>query len=107
MPEKNQKYKFAVCMLASGSKGNAIFITDGCTSILVDAGLSGIEIERRLKSKGLSPEDLDAILVSHEHADHIHAVGVLSRRFKLPVYISSKTKRAARPRRRGAGRCLR
>ena len=96
MPEKNQKYKFAVCMLASGSKGNAIFMSDGCTSILVDAGLSGIEIERRLKSKGLSPEGLDAILVSHEHADHIQAVGVLSRRFKLPVYISGKTKRAAR-----------
>jgi phosphoribosyl 1,2-cyclic phosphodiesterase len=82
-------------MLASGSKGNAIFISDGHTSILVDAGLSGIEIERRLRKRGLSPEKLDAILVSHEHADHIHGVGVLSRRFKLPVYISGKTKRAA------------
>lgn len=89
------EYNFAICMLASGSKGNAIFISDGCTSILVDAGLSGIEIERRLRKKGLSPEQLDAILVSHEHADHIHGVGVLSRRFKLPIYISSQTKRAA------------
>ena len=56
-------YNLAVCILASGSKGNTIFISDGCTSILVDAGLSGIEIERRLKSKGLYPENLDAILV--------------------------------------------
>ena len=54
----------------------------------------GIEIERRLKSKGLCPENLDAILVSHEHADHIQGVGVLSRRYNLPVYISHKTKKA-------------
>ena len=84
-----------VCMLASGSKGNAIFVSDGATSILIDAGLSGIEIERRLLSKGLSPGDLDAILVSHEHADHIQGVGVLSRRFRLPVYINRKTQQAA------------
>lgn len=96
---KNHKqdpgYNLAVCMLASGSKGNAVFISDGSTSILLDAGLSGIEIERRLKSKGLCPEDLDALLVSHEHADHIQGVGVLSRRFNLPVYISNRTKKAA------------
>jgi len=87
-------YNLAVCILASGSKGNAIFISDSRTSILVDAGLSGIEIERRLKSKGLCPENLDAILVSHEHTDHIQGVGVLSRRYNLPVYISHKTKKA-------------
>jgi phosphoribosyl 1,2-cyclic phosphodiesterase len=88
-------YNLAVCILASGSKGNAIFVSGGSTSILVDAGLSGIEIERRLKSRGLFPEDLDAILVSHEHTDHIQGVGVLSRRFNLPVYISRKTQKAA------------
>ncbi|UCD90993.1 MAG: MBL fold metallo-hydrolase, partial [Desulfobacterales bacterium] len=88
-------YNLAVCMLASGSKGNAIFLSGGSTSILIDAGLSGIEIERRLLSKGLCPEDLDAILVSHEHSDHVHGVGVLSRRFSLPVYINRKTQKAA------------
>jgi len=93
MPDKN--HNLSVCMLASGSKGNAIYISDGLTSILVDAGLSGIEIERRLKSKGLCPEDLDAILVSHEHNDHIQSVGILSRRFNLPVYINRKTTKAA------------
>ena len=82
-------------MLASGSKGNAIFLSGGSTSILIDAGLSGIEIERRLLSKGFCPEDLDAILVSHEHSDHVHGVGILSRRFSLPVYINRKTQKAA------------
>ena len=88
-------YNLAVCILASGSKGNAIFISSGDTSLLIDAGLSGIEIERRLKSRGLDPKNLDGILVSHEHSDHIQGVGVLSRRYKLPVYINSKTRKAA------------
>ncbi len=86
-----------ICMLSSGSKGNSIYISDGITSVLIDAGLSGVEIERRMKSKGLSPENLDAIIVSHEHADHIHGVGVLSRRFAVPVYLSHKTYKAASP----------
>ncbi len=89
--QSNIDYNLAVCMLASGSKGNAIFVSNGLTSILIDAGLSGIEIERRLESKCLDPVDLDAIIVSHEHADHIQSVGVLSRRFDLPVYINKKT----------------
>ena len=88
-------YNLELCMLASGSKGNAIYVSSGSTSILIDAGLSGIEIERRLNSKGLHPEGLDAILVTHEHTDHIQGVGVLSRRFNLPVYMSSKTEKAA------------
>jgi phosphoribosyl 1,2-cyclic phosphodiesterase len=88
-------YNLELCMLASGSKGNAIYVSGGSTSILIDAGLSGIEIERRLNSKGLYPEDLDAIIVSHEHTDHIQGVGVLSRRFNLPVYMSSKTEKAS------------
>jgi phosphoribosyl 1,2-cyclic phosphodiesterase len=88
-------YNLGVCVLASGSKGNAIFISSGDTSLLIDAGLSGIEIERRLRSRGLDPKNLDAILVSHEHSDHIQGVGVLSRRYKLPVYINSKTRKSA------------
>ncbi|MCP4109021.1 MAG: MBL fold metallo-hydrolase [Desulfobacteraceae bacterium] len=87
----------SVCILASGSKGNAVYISDGSTSLLVDAGLSGIEIERRMKSRALCPGNLDAILVSHEHEDHTRSVGVLSRRFNLPVYINRKTEQAASP----------
>ena len=87
--------KLSVCMLASGSKGNAIYISDGLTTLLVDAGLSGIEIERRLKAHDLDPKEIDAMIVSHEHSDHIRGVGILSRRYGLPVYLSEKTGREA------------
>lgn len=88
-------YNLAICVLASGSKGNSAFITDGETSILIDAGLSGIELERRLTSRGLSPQSLDAIIVTHEHTDHIRGVGIVSRRYKLPVYINQETHKAS------------
>lgn len=93
--KSDRKDMMSVCVLASGSKGNAVFVCDGSTAILVDAGLSGIEIERRMRSKGFSPGDIDAILISHEHSDHIRGAGVLARRFHLPVYISPKTYQAA------------
>ena len=70
----------SLCMLASGSKGNCIHISAGGRSLLVDAGLSGREIERRMRQRDLSPDNLLAIVVSHEHADHIRGVGVLARR---------------------------
>ncbi len=85
-----------VCVLASGSKGNAIYVSDGGTSVLIDAGLSAIETERRLRSRRLDPNNLDAIVVSHEHADHIQGAGVLSRRYHLPVYINEPTLAAAK-----------
>ncbi len=84
-----------VCVLASGSKGNAIYLSDNSTSILVDAGLSGIEIQRRMESVHLDPNDLSAVVVSHEHSDHIKGVGIMARRFNLPIYISEKTRSAA------------
>ena len=87
--------RLSVSVLASGSRGNATYISDGRTSILIDAGLSGVEIQRRMARKGLDPSSLDAILVSHEHADHIHGVGVLSRRFGLTVYINDGTRQAS------------
>ncbi len=87
--------QLSVCMLASGSKGNAVYISDGGTTLLIDAGLSGVEIERRLQAHSLDPRNIDAMIVSHEHADHIRGVGILSRRFDIPVYISKKTGREA------------
>jgi phosphoribosyl 1,2-cyclic phosphodiesterase len=93
--QKTHDYSLAVCNLASGSKGNATYISDGETAILVDAGLSGIELQRRLTSRNLAPEALDAIIVTHEHGDHVRGAGILSRRFKLPVYINQKTAAAA------------
>lgn len=87
-----------VCVLASGSKGNAIYVSYGDTAILIDAGMSGAEIEKRLRSRGIDPESLSAVVVSHEHADHIQGVGVMSRRFKLPVFVSESTLRATKGR---------
>jgi hypothetical protein len=55
-PPPASEYSLSVCVLASGSKGNAVYISNGETAILLDAGLSGIEIERSLKSRGLSPQ---------------------------------------------------
>ena len=92
-PRQCADYNLAVCVLASGSKGNAIYVSDGYTAILIDAGLSATEIQRRLKSRGLNPKDLDAILVTHEHSDHIQAVSVLSRQLKLPIYLSRNIKK--------------
>lgn len=87
--------EIVMCVLASGSKGNSTYISNGRAAILFDAGLSGVEIERRLNSRGLSTDSLQAIVVSHEHGDHVHGVGVLSRRYGLPVYINRKTAGAA------------
>ncbi len=90
--------QISVCVLASGSRGNAIYISDGETSILVDAGLSGKEIERRMTIRGLEPESIDAIVISHDHTDHVMGAGVMSRRYNIPVYMNPKTFFAAEKR---------
>ena len=86
-----------ICVLASGSKGNAVFLASPDAKILIDAGLSGKEIERKMGEIGFSPQELDAILVSHEHRDHVLGVGVLYRRFGTPVYITTPTLGKAGP----------
>ena len=80
-----------VCVLGSGSKGNCTYIESAEARILIDAGLSAREIERRLRQIGRSPAGLDGVLISHEHSDHIQGVGALARRYKLPVYANSAT----------------
>jgi len=85
----------SVCTLASGSKGNCIYISTADKAILVDAGLSGREIEYRMRQRDLSPQTLQAIIVSHEHSDHIRGVGVLARRYSVPVFMSRETACAA------------
>ncbi|MEN8212377.1 MAG: MBL fold metallo-hydrolase [Thermodesulfobacteriota bacterium] len=82
---------FCVCPLASGSRGNSLFVSCNNTSILIDAGLSGIEIQRRLNAVELEPESLDAIIITHEHSDHVKGAGILHRRYNIPVYITKKT----------------
>jgi len=79
------------CPIVSGSSGNCVYVGCGYTHILVDAGLSGRGIETGLKALGVSGRQLSAILVTHEHTDHIAGVGVMSRRYGLPVYATPKT----------------
>jgi phosphoribosyl 1,2-cyclic phosphodiesterase len=86
--------RFAV--LGSGSQGNGTLVASDNTCVLVDCGFSLRETERRLARLGLSAHQLSAILVTHEHADHVHGVGMLSRRYNLPVYLSSGTQRGLR-----------
>lgn len=83
--------KFQFCSLNSGSCGNATYIAAGNTRILIDAGLPGRTIVNALAQIGVMPETLDAILISHEHVDHVHGVGVLSRKYHLPVYANYRT----------------
>ncbi|WP_339136794.1 MAG: MBL fold metallo-hydrolase [Candidatus Electrothrix sp. GW3-4] len=88
--------KFSV--LGSGSKGNCTLIESGSTAILIDAGFSGKELSRRLALIDRSPEDLDAILITHEHGDHTSGVGVMSRRCNLPVFANHGTHQASEAR---------
>ncbi|WP_249672036.1 MBL fold metallo-hydrolase [Pseudomonas abieticivorans] len=86
--------RFAV--LGSGSQGNGTLIASNDTYVLVDCGFSLKETERRLARLGVSPQQLSAVVVTHEHADHVHGVGLLSRRYNLPVYMSRGTHRGLR-----------
>lgn len=77
--------------LGSGSKGNSTLIECGKTRILVDCGFSLAETERRLHRLDCPPESLDAVLITHEHGDHANGVGRLSRRYKIPVWLTVGT----------------
>ncbi len=81
-------------VLASGSKGNATVIAAGSTRILVDAGMSCRELMKRMAQAGEDPEALDAILITHEHLDHVAGLSVLARRLKIPVFFTESTHRA-------------
>ncbi|MDR2940727.1 MAG: MBL fold metallo-hydrolase [Clostridiales bacterium] len=79
------------CSIASGSDGNCIFVSSGSTKILIDSGLSGITIQKSLLGIGVEPSEIDAIFITHEHKDHIHGAGILSRRFSIPIYACEQT----------------
>src|ERR1700722_20322362 len=86
-------------VLASGSKGNSAVVTSvsgtgGSTRILVEAGLSCRELFRRMRQAGEEPESLDAIVITHEHQDHINGLAVTARRLGIPVYFTEATHRA-------------
>lgn len=79
-----------VCVLGSGSSGNCTFVERGSTRLIIDAGLRAKEIVERLKRIDVDPSTLNGIFISHEHNDHIQGAGPLSRKFKVPVYISPR-----------------
>ena len=78
-------------VLSSGSKANSSIIDTGDSRILIDCGLSAKQAEIRLHSVGIDPSSLDAILITHEHSDHIHGVPTLSTRYKIPVFANHLT----------------
>ncbi|HWP44622.1 MAG TPA: MBL fold metallo-hydrolase [Blastocatellia bacterium] len=85
-----------VIILGSGSSGNAIYVESGETGVLVDAGLSAKETVRRLTEVGIETSRLTAIVVTHEHADHVKGVRVLSKTAAVPVFISDATRSECR-----------
>lgn len=79
------------CSLSSGSNGNCQYLESNGSRILIDAGFSGKRVEELLKTINVCPTTIDSILVTHEHTDHVKGVGVLSRRFDIPIYANSNT----------------
>ncbi len=82
---------FKYCSLSSGSSGNCQYIETDNVKVLIDGGLSGKKIETLLKGIGVQPDTIDSILVTHEHTDHIKGVGILSRRYDIPIWANENT----------------
>lgn len=80
-----------ICVLASGSKGNCTYVSDGTTRILIDAGISCKQIEERLSNIGVSLSDINAVLVTHEHSDHIMGLRTLDKKYATPILANQKT----------------
>jgi len=85
-----------ITSLNSGSNGNCYYVGNGTEAILVDAGISCREIEKRMKRLGLNIEKVKAVFISHEHSDHIKGLPVLVKKYQMPVYITPATMRNGR-----------
>jgi len=83
-----------VCLLGSGSKGNAVYVESRESRVLIDAGFSCRELQRRLSEIDACGERLDGLLVTHEHGDHCRGIGPLARRFEVPVFLHPETRKA-------------
>ena len=88
------------CSLYSGSSGNSLLVQSNNTNILIDSGVSGKKICEALDSLSISVNSIDAILVTHEHTDHIKSVGILSKKYNIPVFANTETWKAMRDRKR-------
>ena len=80
-----------LCSIASGSSGNCIYVGSDCAHVLIDAGISGRRVEAGLNSLELTGRDLDGILITHEHSDHIKGLGVFARKYGIPIYATGGT----------------
>ncbi|MCR5278518.1 MAG: MBL fold metallo-hydrolase [Lachnospiraceae bacterium] len=80
-----------LCPIASGSSGNSIYVGSDTTHILIDAGISGKRICEGLNSLDLSPNDISGLLITHEHSDHIQSIGVMARKYGIPIYATEGT----------------
>ncbi len=83
--------RMEIIVLASGSSGNAVLIRSGLTSILFDAGISALQVRRRLAAFGICAGELSAVLLSHEHSDHVRGLEVLLKRVPVPVWATAGT----------------
>jgi phosphoribosyl 1,2-cyclic phosphodiesterase len=84
-----------VISLQSGSNGNCIYVEAGGRKLLFDAGISGSRAADRLARHGRNIAEVDAVVISHDHVDHSRSMGIFHRKFKLPIYATAKTHRAA------------
>lgn len=84
-----------ILSLQSGSNGNCIYVETSDARLLIDAGISGIQAERRLAMHGRDIRSVDAVIISHDHSDHVRCAGVLQRKYGVPVYMTAETHRAA------------
>ncbi|MGL5150669.1 MAG: MBL fold metallo-hydrolase [Clostridium sp.] len=79
------------CSLYSGSSGNSILVGGEKANILIDVGMAGKKIDEALNSIGHNGKEIDGIFITHEHSDHIKGVGILSRKYDIPIYANDKT----------------
>ena len=77
--------------IASGSSGNCLYVGSDDTNILIDAGISGKKVTEGLTSFDINPENLHGLLITHEHSDHVKSVGVLARKYNVPIYGTAET----------------
>ncbi len=80
-----------MCSIASGSSGNCIYVGSDTTHLLLDVGISGKRIESGLEQLDITGRDIDGIMITHEHADHIQGLGIMARRYGIPIYATKGT----------------
>ena len=84
----------SVSVLASGSRGNTALVESSTACILVDAGISCRETFKRLKSLGRDPREISAVIITHEHCDHVYGLATLAKKLSVPVFMTGATHQA-------------